>query len=413
MPTNPTGVVGIEEPSGAKCADSGENWPGIKDMRAERDTRIDVIRAIVLLMIFINHVPGNVYETFTLKNLGFSDAAEVFVLISGLAIGLVYGQKMKGEQAVRSALAIWRRAWVLFYTHIMMTVATLTIFCAAAVFALRPDLLEMINIGPLIEDPARVVVGIGTLGHQLGYNNILPVYMVLLLATPAIVWLLNRSMAGTLAASGALWLAAGIFQIAPANYPLPGVWFLNPLSWQFLYVIGIAGMMHVKAGGALPQHPLWTRLALAYLVGAFALIHSPFWGQVTWFGLPEVLGGFNKTFLSLFRLLDVLALTYLVARWPAASGVARTAPDHPLAILGKHSLPVFVTGTLCAMVAQVLRHLDQPSLGFDTLLIATGIATQLAIAYFLEWKAEMTRTAAAKAPKAKAVGEAKALPVAA
>ncbi|SMH47823.1 OpgC family protein [Mesorhizobium australicum] len=382
-------------------------------MRAERDTRIDVIRAIVLLMIFINHVPGNVYEKFTLKNLGFSDAAEVFVLISGLAIGLVYGQKMTGGQGVRSALAIWRRAWVLFYTHIMMTVATLTIFCGAAVFALRPDLLEMINIGPLMEDPARVVVGIGTLGHQLGYNNILPVYMLLLLATPAIVWLLNRSMAGTLAASGALWLAAGIFQVAPANYPLPGVWFLNPLSWQFLYVIGIAGMMHVRSGGSLPQHPLWTRLALAYLVFAFLWIHGPFWGHVTWLGLPEVLGGFNKTFLSLFRLLDVLALAYLVARWPAVSGLARTAPDHPLAILGKHSLPVFVTGTMCAMVAQVLRHLDQPGLGFDTLLIATGIATQLAVAYFLEWKADMTRTAAAKAPKARGAGEAKALPVAA
>lgn len=380
-------------------------------MHAERDTRIDVIRAIVLLMIFINHVPGNAYEAVTLKNVGFSDAAEVFVLISGMAIGLAYGPKMKGGQWVRSALAIWRRAWVLFYTHIMMTVATLAIFCGAAIFALRPDLLEMINIGPLIEDPARVVVGIGTLGHQLGYNNILPLYMLLLLATPAIMWLLNRNMVLTLAASGALWLAAGLYQIAPANYPLPGVWFLNPLSWQFLYVIGIAGMMHVRAGGSLPQHRLWTRLALAYLAGALLLIHSPLWGQVSWFGLPEVLGGFNKTFLSLARLLDVLALTYLVARWPAVSGLARTAPGHPLAILGKHSLPVFVTGTMCAMVAQVLRHLDQPSLGFDTLLLATGIATQLAVAYFLEWKADVTRTAAGKAPKAEAARQARTLAV--
>jgi len=359
-------------------------------MRAERDTRIDVIRAIVLLMIFINHVPGNVYEAITLKNYGFSDAAEVFVLISGLAVGLAYAHKMQGGQWVRSALAIWRRAWVLFYTHIMMTMATLGIFCGAAVFALRPDLLQMINIGPLIDDPARVVVGIGTLGHQLGYNNILPVYMLLLVATPAILWLLNRSMALTIAASGALWLAAGIFQLAPLNYPLPGFWFLNPLSWQFLYVIGMAGMMHVRAGGALPQRRIWTQLAIAYLIGAFVMIHSPFWGQPTWFGLPEVLGGFNKTFLSLFRLLDVLALAYLVARWPAVSELARTAPDHPLAILGKHSLPVFVTGTLCAMVAQMLRHLDQPSFGFDSLLLASGIAAQLAVAYFLEWKAQVT-----------------------
>ncbi|MCO5163609.1 MAG: OpgC domain-containing protein [Mesorhizobium sp.] len=380
-------------------------------MRAERDTRIDVIRAIVLLMIFINHVPGNVYETLTLKNYGFSDAAEVFVLISGLAVGLAYGAKTKDGQWIRAMLAIWRRAWVLFYTHIMTTVATLAIFCGAAVFGLRSDLLTMINIGPLIDDPARTIVGIATLSHQLGYNNILPLYMALLAATPAILWLLKRNMAATLAGSGALWLAAGLYQIAPANYPLPGVWFLNPLSWQFLYVIGVAGTMHVSAGGSLPQRPIWTRLAVAYLLAAFLMIRSPFWGEVSWFGLPEVLGGFNKTYLSLFRLLDVLALAYLVARWPTVSNLARLSPDHPLAILGKHSLPAFVTGTLCAMVAQVLRHLDQPGLGFDTLLIATGIAIQFAVAYFLEWKAGTMRTAAAKKPKEKAGGHVKAQPV--
>ena len=359
-------------------------------MQTERDTRIDVFRALVLLMIFINHVPGNLYEAVTLKNYGFSDAAEVFVLISGMAIGLVYGRRIGDGQVLKSALAIWRRAWVLFYTHMMTTLATLAIFCGAAVFAARADLIDKINIGPVMEEPARALVGIATLGHQLGYNNILPLYMALLLAAPALVWLVRRHMVATLAASGALWLAAGLFRIAPPNYPLEGVWFLNPLSWQFLFTIGIAATVHVGRGGRLPQHPIWTQLAIGYLVAAFAIIHSPLWGVPSWFGLPEVIGGFNKTYLSLFRLLDVVALAYLIGRWPIVSNVARLAPDHPLAILGKHSLPVFVTGTLCAMVAQVLRHLDQPSLGFDTLLIATGIAIQLAVAYFLEWKQQVT-----------------------
>jgi hypothetical protein len=359
-------------------------------MRSERDTRIDVFRAIVLLMIFINHVPGNVYEALTLKNYGFSDAAEVFVLISGLAIGLVYGRKMAGDQWLRSALAVWRRAWVLFYTHMMTTLATLAIFCAAAVFAHRADLLEKINIGTVITDPARGLIGIGTLGHQLGYNNILPLYMVLLLAAPPIVWALRRNMGLTLAVSGAVWLAAGLWRIAPPNYPLDGVWFLNPLSWQFLFTIGVAAMIHAGRGGSLPQHPAWTQLSIAWVIGAFVTIHSPLWGVHSWFGLPEVLGGFNKTYLSLFRLVDVLALAYLIGRWPVVSNMARLSPDHPLSILGKHSLPVFVTGTLCAMVAQVLRQIDQPGLGFDTLLLAAGIAVQFAVAYFLEWKAQAT-----------------------
>ena len=67
-----------------------------------------------------------------------------------------------------------------------------------------------------------------------------------------------------------------------------------------------------------------------------------------------------------------------------------------------HAKAVFVTGTLCAMVAQMLRALDEPSLGFDSLLLAAGIAAQLAVAYFLEWKSQLARrsTAPAKAPAA-------------
>ena len=36
-------------------------------------------------MIFINHVPGTLYENYTSRNFGFSDAAEAFVFMSGMA----------------------------------------------------------------------------------------------------------------------------------------------------------------------------------------------------------------------------------------------------------------------------------------------------------------------------------------
>ncbi len=101
--------------------------------------------------------------------------------------------------------------------------------------------------------------------------------------------------------------------------------------------------------------------------------------------LPPVLTGFDKTFLSAPRLLHILALAYLIAVVPGLSNIARTAPDHPLAILGKHSLPVFVAGTLLAMVSQVLKQVNPGGLPYDTLLIATGIVMQFALAYYLEW----------------------------
>ena len=47
--------------------------------KPERDTRIDVLRALALLTIFVDHVPGTPFEHLTYKNFGFSDAAEAFV----------------------------------------------------------------------------------------------------------------------------------------------------------------------------------------------------------------------------------------------------------------------------------------------------------------------------------------------
>ena len=37
-----------------------------------------------------------------------------------------------------------------------------------------PALMEKINIAPVIDDTTGALLGIATLGHQLGYNNILP-----------------------------------------------------------------------------------------------------------------------------------------------------------------------------------------------------------------------------------------------
>jgi hypothetical protein len=223
-----------------------------------------------------------------------------------------------------------------------------------------------------------------TLGHQLGYNNILPVYAVLLLMTPAFLLFVSYSPWPALAASAALWLLAGIYQIAPPNYPEPGLWFLNPLSWQFLFVIGLAGTLHVR-GGTIPVNRWLVGAAAAYVLAALVWVHSPLWGRVSWLDLPVVLTGFDKTFLSLPRLLHILAVSYL--SWP--SGILEPVPygrDNPLALLGKRSLPVFIAGTVIAMAAQVMKLINPGGIAYDGLLIAAGIAMQFALAFYLEWQ---------------------------
>ncbi|MDQ6436995.1 OpgC domain-containing protein [Mesorhizobium sp. LHD-90] len=352
---------------------------------SQRDTRIDVFRALALLTIFVNHVPGTIFEHVTHKNFGFSDSAEAFVLISGIALGLAYGMKFEPGNRLLLTLKAWRRAGTLYVAHIVTTVATLAIFSASALWFARPKLLEMINIGALVEDTPRALVGLATLGHQVGYNNILSMYAAVLLILPLFLLLSRINLVLMVTVSGLVWFAAGYWQIAPENYPTDGFWFLNPLSWQFLFVIGMACMLHVRRGGTICYSTPLAAISLAYIVLSFVWIRWHLWGLEASVDLPVVLAGFDKTFLSLPRLLHVLALAYLIVAIPSLSNLARTSPDNPLAILGKHSLPVFIAGTVLAMVAQVLKAVYGGHLLFDASLIAAGMALQFALAYWLEW----------------------------
>src|SRR3954469_22259996 len=57
---------------------------------ATRDLRVDFFRGLALLIIFVDHIPENVFALITLRNFGFSDAAEIFIFLSGYSAGYVF-----------------------------------------------------------------------------------------------------------------------------------------------------------------------------------------------------------------------------------------------------------------------------------------------------------------------------------
>lgn len=362
----------------------------------DRDTRLDVYRALCLLMIFINHVPGQYLEYLTSKNFGFSDSAEAFVLISGLSAGLAYGAKFVRGHRLAVSVRIWRRAFTLYTAHIMTSIMTLAIFAGGALYFGRQDLISEINIKPLIDNTEQGVVAMVLLGHQLGYNNILSMYAVVLLILPGLLLLRAMSPWLVLAVSATLWLLAGLFQIVPLNALDQGYWFLNPWSWQFLFVIGLVAMMRSRAGHPLPRHPLLVGLCAFYLGLSSLWVLFSWWSIDFSLGLPAVLTGFDKTFLSTPRLLHVLALGYLLAVIPVFSRWSRLRLDHPLVMIGRHSLPVFIFGTILAMIGQVLLFVTGKNAILGTLFVLAGIGLHFAYAWYLDWLRGLTRPARAK-----------------
>ncbi len=59
-----------------------------------RDLRLDFFRGLSLFFIFIDHIPENMLSYFTFRAFAFSDAAEVFIFISGFTAALVYGKSL-------------------------------------------------------------------------------------------------------------------------------------------------------------------------------------------------------------------------------------------------------------------------------------------------------------------------------
>ena len=47
-------------------------------------------RGIALYMIIVDHIPNDPLNRFTYSRLGFSDAAEIFVFLSGISCGIVF-----------------------------------------------------------------------------------------------------------------------------------------------------------------------------------------------------------------------------------------------------------------------------------------------------------------------------------
>jgi OpgC protein len=80
-------------------------WYGGADadpnQQSRRDLRLDLFRGLSLFFIFIDHIPNNVLSYVTLHSIAFSDAAEVFIFISGYAAPQFTEGLCSGREASR------------------------------------------------------------------------------------------------------------------------------------------------------------------------------------------------------------------------------------------------------------------------------------------------------------------------
>ena len=281
-----------------------------------RDTRLDFVRSLCLMIMCINHLPAMPLQKVTYETLGFITSAEGFVLISGLTAGWVYSKS--GGVPVRRILA---RAVKIYAAYAALM--TLYLFWEYMSENLRITaktwLLDIAGQHPPTHAAASILL----------------IYTIMFLCLPFVLRLFQADRAYlVLGASFGLWLL-GQLRIGPV------LSFGYLFSWQFLFILG-AWAGYCRARGI--QIPGSSSLAITYLVlFAFAVLFF-FRHPIV---RPPVLNlGWeitNKIQLGIVRVVDVSLLALLLGRIPQYLGQQWLGERlyRAACYLGRHSLAVF------------------------------------------------------------------------
>ncbi|MFP1631910.1 OpgC family protein [Zhengella sp. ZM62] len=350
-----------------------------------RDVRLDVVRGLALLTIFINHVPDNPLERFTSRNFGFSDAAEAFVLMSGLAVALAYAGGFFRNDWRGAAGRMLRRAGKLYLVHVVTMSLALMVLAAGVTFLGTGNVAEQVNFTRLQTDGWKAVLGIPLLGYQIGYFNILPLYVVLLVAAVALLAVGMRNVWVMLALSACIWTFAHLTGLNLPNWPGDWGWFLNPFGWQLVFACGIAiGLGVMKGRPLVPYNPVLHVLSWGFV------LFSAFWVKLEMGAvpglphLPPLFADTDKGALAFLRLVHVLALAYAVIYTGWIGTLLSSAPLRPVATIGRNGLAVFAAGSLLAILLQVAFEAWPVSEWGKVLFVAAGIAVHYAVALYFD-----------------------------
>jgi len=354
-----------------------------------RDLRLDLFRGIALWLIFLDHIPSNVVSWITIRNYGFSDATEIFIFISGYTAAFVYGTTMRERGFIISGARILRRAWQIYVAHIFLFAVYLAEIAYVQKSFENPLYAEEMNILDFINQPAETIVQALLLKFKPANMDVLPLYIVLLLWFPPVLWLLQRRPTLALGGSVALYIAAWRFNLNLPAYP-EGVWFFNPFAWQLLFVFGA----WCALGGAARLQPLLharTTTIVALLYIAFALFVALSWyvpgmGRLMPLWLEEVIYPIDKTNLDVLRFAHFLALAALTVRFVPRDWPFLTSPVlYPAIVCGQHSLEIFCLGVFLAFAGHFAMVEVSGAIWMQILISALGVLLMVATAALITW----------------------------
>jgi len=274
-----------------------------------RDLRIDACRGIALWFIFLDHVPNNIGSWLTLRNYGFSDAAEVFMFVSGVTCALAYGKALRFEGWTGVVRRTLRRSWDIYVAFLLLTLG-----CVILVHLAGGRLADESNTRILLDHPGEKLAQAAVLLYRPVNTDVLPIFVLLHLSFAPLLWLLLRVPNVTLGASLTLYALVHVF-----GWTIPGPnghWAFNPLAWQLLVVLGAWWMIEDRSVRPWVTSRTARALAVLFLFLSLVIVLSsrikPLESLIPQ-ALSQLLYPLDKSNLDPLRLLHFLAIAVLAA----------------------------------------------------------------------------------------------------
>src|ERR1700709_44021 len=157
-----------------------------------RDLRLDLFRGVANWAIFLDHIPDNVVNWITTRNYGFSDAADLFVFISGYTASFVYARMMIEKGFVVGATRLMKRVWQLDFANVILFVIYIVSIGYVAQRYRHPDIINEFNVAGLVDSAVETLRQGLLLKFKPVNLDVLPLYIVLMGLFPPVLWVMRR-----------------------------------------------------------------------------------------------------------------------------------------------------------------------------------------------------------------------------
>jgi hypothetical protein len=342
----------------------------------QRMPELDALRGLMLTLMTLAHLPTQA-QVLTNQQLGFVSEAEGFVFLSAFLTGRIFG-RIANESGFPTVIRrLWTRALRLYGYHLFLLGIAFTAVATVAIRTERPGLEGLLDF--YLAHRIHAVWSSMVLVYCPPLLDILPMYIIFLLATPIALFVGSHwSWKLVLIPSGLIWLLAQLglrtaiyarmVEFAGVRIPLNEMGAFDLLAWQFLWAVGL------WVGAGCPGNVFnvltskMSAIAASLVTAAFLLLRHPFLhvqlDGALWLGLID------KWHLGALRLLNFssLAIPFAVSR----SWLARWLTIAPLVALGKASLEVFCAHLLFCFVALSLVKDGTLPVWIQSVLIATS-----------------------------------------